>query len=357
MAYRNQKSQQLYFTTALQPTINTPIETHADFFRFKTQPFDTPVPAPEMITDEGEIGDGVGYVQNMRSYKWPSIDLPLSGKMNDVLFPKLFARVLGGTVVNAVVTAVTSWDHTIPMATELELVQPKLSTLITEGTAKFIWPDVFVRSLQISQEGDAEPTWSASLGHSGMHKAVADSSIVLASVTALDTNYFGANYHGAATRVTYNDGGAVDLTATRGLCGASVNLTQPVSVIGLPGDSFITSGDVNSGSHSATLMRETQEADIITLKVYADSPLAQWAKLKVSTVLTDVVVKFVGKKIGASVDSYETEVKLTRAVFMSVTPSKHGEYEAFDCVIKALPDSTTKRLAIGRIRNGTATLV
>lgn len=356
MAYFNQKSVTLFFTSAPQPTINTLIETHADYFRFKTTPFDTPVPAPEMLTDEGEVGDGVGYAQSMRAYKWPSIDLPLGGKMNDVLFPKLFARVLGGTVVNAPVTATDSYDHTIPMATELELVQPKLSGVITAGAPSFMWGDAFVKSLQISQEGDAEPMWSAQLGNSGIWKKVADSAIVLSSVSALAADYHGANYHGASTRCTYNDGAAQDLTAARGLCGVSVNLTQPVDVIGLPGDSFITSGDPNTGSYSATLMRTTQEADIIKIKVYADSSLAQWAKMLANTVLTDFTVKFAGKKIGVTTDYYETEVKLARAMFMPLTATKHGEYEAFDITIKAFPDATNKRLCTGRLRNASATL-
>ncbi|MFN6965215.1 MAG: hypothetical protein ACK4S4_15825 [Pyrinomonadaceae bacterium] len=356
MAYRNQKSQKLYITSAPQPTINTPVELAASFMRFKTQPIDTPVPQPTMVTDEGEVGDGVGYAQNVRLYNWPSIDLSLQGRMNDYLMPVLFARCLGGTVVDAAVTAAASYDHTIPMATELELVQPKLSTVITEGAAKFIWADVFVKNFSISQEGDEEPTWQASLGNSGLWKEVADSAIVLSSVPALSSNYLGANYHGAATRVTYNDGAAQDLTASRGLCGVSVQIDQPVDVINLPGDDFITADDVNSGSYSATLMRGTQNADIVRIKVYADTPLAQWVKMVANTVLTNFTVKFTGKKIGATTDSYETEVVLSRAMFMSITPTKHGEYEAFDCVVRALPDVTNQRLCTGRVRNGTATL-
>jgi len=357
MAYRNQKSVELFITTAPQPTINTPIETHADYSRFKAEPFDAPVPQPDLMGDGGEVGDGVGYEQNIWMYRWQPMNLTLNGKLNDVLFPKLFARVLGGTVVDAVVTASSSYDHTIPMATELELVQPKLSTIITKGAPQFIWPDAFVRSLTISQEGDEHPRFSAELGNSGMHKAVADSSIVLGSVTALSTDYFTPRFHGAYTSFTYNDGSAQDLTTARGLCNVSVRLTQPTNVVFLPGDSFLTSGDPTTGSYSATLQRTTQEADIIQFRVYADTPLAQWAKLKAGTVLTNVIVKFRGKKIGVTTDNYEVEVKLTRGQFVVHAPTTQGEYEAFDVTIRALPDSTTKRLAIGRVRNATATLV
>ncbi len=356
MAYRNQKSVKLYLTTAPQPTINTPIETHADYTRFKTEPFDTPVPQPDLMGDAGEVGDGVGYEQNIWMYRWQPLALTLNGKLNDVLFPKLFARVLGGTVVDAVVTASTSWDHTIPMATELELVQPKLSTLITEGAPQFIWPDVFVRSLTISQEGDEHPRFSAELGNSGMHKALADSSIMIGSVAALSSDYFAPRFHGAYTSFVYNDGASQDLTTARGLCSITARLTQPTNVQFLAGDSFLTANDPTTGSYSATLQRTTQEADIIQFKVYADTPLAQWAKLKAGTVLTNVILKFRGKKIGASSDNYEVEVKLTRGQFVVHAPTSHGEYEAFDVTIRALPDTTTKRLAIGRIRNGTATL-
>lgn len=357
MAYRNKKSVKLYLTTGLQTTINTPDETAANYFRFKTEPFDTPVPEPDQMADAGEVGDGVGYAQNIWNYRWKPLALSLSGMINDVLFPKLFARVLGGTVVDTVVTASTSWDHTIPMATELELVQPKISTLITEGAPQFIWGDVFVRGLTITQDGDGMPHWSAELGNTGHWKKLSDSSIVVSSVPALNSDYFGARYHGAATTLVYNNGGSIDLTANRGLCSVTAKLTQPANVANLPGDAFYVAGDSTSGSYSATIQRTTQEADIIQFRVYADTTLAQWADEKAGTVLTNVILKFQGKVIGASTDKYETEIKLTRGQVTVTKPTSKDEYEAFDVTITALPDTTTKRLCVGRHRNGTATLV
>jgi len=41
---------------------------------------------------------------------------------------------------------------------------------------------------------------------------------------------------------------------------------------------------------------------------------------------------------------------------MSIEPTLHGSYEAFDITVKALPDATNKRLVSLRYRNGTATL-
>lgn len=356
MSNANIKSQKLAISTI--QSINTISEDYTDYTAFKTEPFDLPVPNPQIIDDAGTVGDGVGYSQNSVVYRWLPVNIPLRGRLEDELFPLLFARALGGTVVDADVTATTSYDHTIPMATEQELVEPKLFNIMTKGVrADFLWGDCYVQGITISQQGDDLPMYDAQIVGAGYHMKVSDSSLVASSIPAVASTFWSKpKYHGAATTLTYNNGSAIDLTASRGLISVSAKITQPCEIKNLPGDSFLTDGDVESGAYPGTINRQTQEQDIITLRVYSDSTLSQWLDLKANTTLTNVILKFKGKVIGASTDHYETEVKLTRAEVMSVTGATDTEYEALDIVIKALPDSSTKRLAIGRVRNGTATL-
>jgi hypothetical protein len=356
MAKFNNKSVDLAISTA-PTTINTVEETFGNYTRFKVEQFDIPIPDSDKMTDAGTVGDGVGYEQNIWHYRWKPTGLSLRGKLDDKLFPILFARILGGTVVDAVVTASTSYNHTIPMATELELVRPKLSNIVVKGNADFIYADMYPESLTITQNKDESPMFEAQMSNTGLFKKISDSTLVVGSIPAVSSTYYaGLKYHGAATTLVYNNGSSQDLTAARGLISVSAKLTQPCDVVNLPGDSFLTSGDVASGSYAGTIDRKSQEQDIITLRYFADSPLSHWSDMKAGTVLTNLILKFQGKVIGASTDKYETEVKLTRAQVVSVTGSTEGEYEAFDVVIKALPDSTTKRLCIGRVQNGTATL-
>lgn len=356
MANRNVKSVELAISSA-PATINTISETFGDYTRFKVEQFDTPIPQPDLMDDSGTVGDGIGYEQNIWTYRWKPMSMTLKNKIEDTLFPILFRRVLGSASTNAAVTASTTYDHTIPMATELERVEPYLFPVVVKGQSDFIYGDCYVKSLTISQNKDEHPMYEAEIENSGYFKKISDTTLAVSSIPAVSTTYISnQKYHGGATTLVYNNGSAQDLTASRGLISVSAKLTQPCEIINLPGDSFLTAGSTASGTYAGTIMRQTQEQDIITLRFYADSALSHWTDMKAGTVLTNLILKFQGKVIGATTEKYETEVKLTRAQVVSVTGTTEGEYEAFDVTIKALPDSTTKRLCIGRIRNGSATL-
>lgn len=355
MAKRNVKSLKLYISTVLK-AINTLEEDEDNYKRFQVDQMDVPLPQSEQMSDAGTVGNGSGYEHYSWHYRWLPAQLPIRGKLEDTVFPILLARVLGGTVVDTAVTDTDSYDHDIPMANELELIEPKLFSVITEGQGAFIWGDMYVTELTISQNRDEHPTFEGSLANTGLFKKVADSSIVTSGVAAPPADYFGARYHGAATTFTYNNGTSQNLTASRGLISVSVKVGQPCDVVALPGDSFLTAGDSSTGSYAGTIVRQSQPSDMITLRYYADSALAMWTDMKASTLLTNVSITFRGKKIGDTTDNYETEFLMEKARVVSVTGSTEGEHEAFDVVIKAMPNAQ-ERLCAARIRNASATLV
>lgn len=356
MLNRNVKSVELFITKAPTTLGQIPV-TDNSYTKFKVEPFDVPLPDLEMLSDGGTVGDGVGYEQNLWVYRSNPVSLTLRGKLENTLFPILFARTLGGTPVDTAVTSTTSYDHVVPMATELELVEPKLSCLGTKGQADFLWGDMYPRSLTISQNKDEHPMFECELSNTGNHKRISDTALAVASIPSVASDYYAKQkFHGAATTLVFNNGAAQDLTASRGLISVTARLTQPCETVNLPGDPYLTTGDPTSGSYAGTVQRQTQDQDIITMRVYTNSTLGRFMDLKNNTVLTNLVLKFQGAVIGATTDRQEVEVKLTRCQIVAVKGATEGEYEALDVTIKALPDSTTKRLAVGRIRDGKATL-
>jgi hypothetical protein len=164
---------QIGISQALE-TINTPKTLAAEFYGALINQINPPIPNPETVSDEDQVGDGTEFAKDVRLYYWGQTPLTIQCKLNTELAAILTKRFLAGTVTDSLV-ATGVYDHVALMQTRVQGILPQGSTIAAPlGGSDFIHSSMFVNSIQIQQALAGEPTFQAELMGTGYHRRVRD---------------------------------------------------------------------------------------------------------------------------------------------------------------------------------------
>lgn len=336
-----------------ESSVNTPYQLTADFIGMRANPFSAEVPQVQTVDNMDMIGGGDEFADDVRLYNWLQQPRTFTGKMNTESASNLLLRALMGTVTNAVVTALKSWDHSAPMQTRAQGRTPKYTTLIINlGGADIVAASMAVNSYQISQQGTAEPQFSVELIGTGKFQRLRDISPAIVIPYPATHNYF----HGAAAVLVLNDGVVKNLSSLGRVRSWSVGLQNNI-VVGdrRPGDPFLTSGDVRTGAYVRSLLRGKRTATA-QLKLALDENLGELDWLTGNTTLTALSIKNVGAPIPTDTNNYEVEWKVPKFKVQTIVGDSEGDDATITLNFLPLRDPVSGGLVTVRVRNDQPTM-
>lgn len=316
------------------------------FRKFPSNVQAPPLPTRTPVPDE-MIGSGSPYPQHSQPYYYDPINKPYAGILTDTFGARLLRMFLGG--------ALTETENALPGTSDWAIVQlaPGLPPMVcnqirSNGGAKFLYGDVFVQTLEITQTGAGQPQVSAQFSNGGHHIAIADTTIDLADVDAMDTYL---KFDGKKTKLTFSDGvDSYDFAAEKRLIDVSFTGNQNVLVEQLPGDSPLVASAECAGGFTQNLNIDVQDG-MMRVKVYMDDSFAQFASWKANRKLTSVILKFSScETIGLTTHKAELEIKFPIAEF-NLTGDTQGNFDAYSFEIRAIEgDPVSGSLILGRVR-------
>lgn len=316
-------------------------------------------PEPEMVRNTEMIGAGEQGGPR-RLYRWGSKTVTISGALNTDLAAILWARFLGGTIVDSAVTASVSYGHAIALQTKAQGTFPKLSNLIIRHSTNvgFVFCNMGVNSFSIDHNGTDEPTYTAELVGTGYWAFVSDITglnTALGSVSAAATASYD-NMHGAAISFTYNDGSLKNPVTDVRLLASGFSGTNNLTVKEMPGNPFYK-GDRRKGSFATEISRGVRQISVTGRLYLDDTGFPELSALSANLAITNATLVYGGYKIGASSDFHEFECKLAKANIGALTPATEDDKAAFNITFEAEDDSATLSPAVsGRVQNEQATL-
>src|SRR4051794_35004374 len=93
-----------------ESAINTPYQTSADFIGVRANALPPQVPQVQTVDNMDMVGGGDEFADDVRLYNWLQQPLTLAGKLNPDTAGMWLLRALNGSVTDAPVTALHSFD-------------------------------------------------------------------------------------------------------------------------------------------------------------------------------------------------------------------------------------------------------
>lgn len=343
----------LLYSAALEPSVNTPYVTSADYKVALFNSFMPPIPRPDKLKST-EIGAGNEFGQKGRNGYWPPNDIPIGGLLNTEFAAVLAARCLGGSITNTVVTTAKSWDHFVALQTKAQGRVPKLSSILPLlGGYDFIHSSCAVENFKITFGGNGYPQYTATLRNTGYSWTRNGGLGTPIAPGTVPTHHY---LHPAGVKATYNDGSLVDLASLARLVSGTCDLNNNTVVIPMPGDPFKVSGDRSTGAYARNINRGKRTA-APSLKALMDETLAEWLDVLNSTDITGLKFLFQGEIIpGTTADCYEFEVTYPLST-MDIRGDTEGVNAAIDLTFDVDRADASPSIIQLRVRNDQATLL
>lgn len=323
-----------------------------DQFRmFPADPQPGIFPGRDMVEDNA-VGDGRAYKKQGKPYYFRPLSYPYSMALNSTAGVRIFRNWLGGTIGTTNNLVFLTTDHVIQMK-DPGAAPLCMNVLRKLGGEQFLHGDVFVQTIEISQQGAGEPRISAQLQNSGHFEKISDTDIDTADIDTLDAY---KKFHGAKTSLTFSDGvDSYDFASEGRLIDVSFTGNQNVIVDQLPGDSPQNPSNECHGFYSDNFFIDVQSGQM-KIKVFMDADFQEFDSWLPNRKLTSVILKFSTCEIeGATTHHFEYEIKFPIAQF-NLDPDQQSNFSAFSFTIDAIEgDPSTGSLVIGRVRRATAT--
>lgn len=336
--------------------VNVPRLLTAEFVGMLMDGFMPPLPKPQILTDEDQIGDGNEWGEKLRIGWWLPQQLNYNAKLNTENALRFMLRGLGGTIVDAAVTAAASYDHTGIMQTRAQGRVPKLSTIgYLLGGYDFLHASMAVNSWDITWEGNNEPKIAVQLVNTGYHLHINDVAPAIVPPDPETHHYI----HPNTINVTFNDGSVIDLGAEGRILGGSCGLTNNIVVKQMPQDPWLDLTAANprkTGAYARDIHRGKREA-APTARVSLEDDLNEWLMLRDGTILTSLEYVFGSDDlIGVTEEYFEIAVKYPRLQMFAVDENPDGEDAALALTFRPKKDLVSGGLVTVRGRNGTAAM-
>ena len=304
--------------------------------------------------EDNAVGDGKAYPKQSKPYYFNPNTYPYSMALNSTIAQRILRMWLGGTISNTVNAVPGTTDQTIQMKDPGAV--PMVCNIVRSlGGEGFLFGDMFVQTIEISQSGSGEPRISAQWMNNGHFKKLADTTIVVANLVAMPSYY---KYHGVKTTLIFSDGvSTYNFASDSRLIDVSFSGNQNVIVDQLPGDSFYDASNECYGAYAKNFFIDIQNAEI-RVKVYMDASFAEFASWLPNRRLTSVTLLFkTCETIGSTTHVSEYEIKFPVGEF-NLQGDAQGAFSAYTFSIRAIEgDPTTDSLVIGRVRRVTGALI
>lgn len=328
-------------------TLNDLLDDGAEFGKFYADASDPVLPTRQYTQDQ-MVGDGRAYDRHSQPLNNDPINYPYAGLLNSTQGVRLIRDWLGGTIDETDNTTPGTIDSLIHQLAPGEV--PLLSNYLRElGGESLVHADVFVQTIEISQQGNAQPRISAGLSNSGLSKKISDTSIDTADVEDA-ASYLTYNY--AKTRLTFSDGvNSYNFANDSRLLNVTFSGNQGVQVEFLPGDSFLNATSQCQGTYSKNVYIDVQSANI-QATVYMDENFTEFDSWVANRKLTSISLFFATcEHVGTGGTHYaEIEIKIPIGEF-NMTGGRQGNFSTYSFNIKAIEgDPTTGDLVQARIR-------
>lgn len=319
----------------------------AEFRKYVADSQPPVIPTRQNIQNE-EVGDGQQYDKQSIPDYFDPINIPETGFLKNTTGAIALRDFLGGAIATTDNTvAHGTKDHVIQMLFPGE--EPLVRNFIElNGGASYLFGDVFVETLSITQQGGAKPRISVSRQNGGHHLEIGDTLIDDADFDDVAAYKF---FDGKLTRITFSDGTtSYNFAGEKRLIDVSFEGNQNVQVEQLPADTALDASAECQGGFSTNLTIDKQTA-MIKVKVYMDENFTEFASWKANKKLSSVILKFQSCEIiGTTTHKAELEVKFPVGEF-NLAPDQNANYQAYTFDIKAIEgDATTGSLVIGRVR-------
>lgn len=310
-----------------------------------------PITPTRQKTEDNMVGDGRPYPKKGKAYRFDPRSIPVQGALTDTISVRLIRDALGGTIDDT--------DNTTPNLTTDSLISMKdagdvpllRNILRVLGGESLLHSDCFVQTLEIDQQGDAEPSVNAQISNSGNFTKLSATAIDTADIEPLSTY---KKMHGVKTKLTFSDGATSYDFATEGrLQSVNFQYNQNVIVEGMMGDPFVNPSAECQGAFSQNVYIDVQSA-MIRATVYMDENFDEFDSWVADRTLTSVSLLFRTCEIIVGAHFFEIEIKIPIAEF-NLTGTTQGNFSAYSFDIKAIEgDPTTGDLVQARIRHLTS---
>lgn len=326
--------------------IGTPSEDGAEYRKFPAEETPPIIPTRQLVADN-MVGDGRAYPKKSKVIQWDPRNIPWNGPLNTTASFKLFRYFLGGAVTTTTVVDNVN-DHAIKQLAPGN--EPMVTNYVRSlGGEALIHGDVFVQSIEISQEMKNEPRMNCSLGNSGHFKKISDTALDTADIEALAAY---VKFDPNKTTLTYSDGVlSYNFASESRLINVSASLAQNVNVEGLPGDPYADSTNECKGSYASSLDIGIQTGQI-RAKVYMDNNFDDFDAFAAHRTITDAKLTFKScEKIGTNSNrNWEFEIHFPKAE-LNIEPDSENGKSCFVATLTAIEgDVTSGCLVLGRIR-------
>lgn len=316
-----------------------------EFRQYPSNPSNPVLPTRTKVEDNS-VGDGNPNPKKGKPYYIDPVQIPYAMALNTTIAVRFFRMLLGGTATPTTNSLPATKDYAIEM--KAVGTEPMMCNIVRKlGGEAFLWGDVFVASMEFSQQGAGEPQVSATLSNSGYYKKLSDTTI---DVNDIEDMIAYLKFHGAKTKLIFSDGvNSYDWQASSRLIDVSCSIQQNVIVEQLPGDPFISTAECQ-GAYAKSVYKDPPSAEM-QAKVYMDANFDEFTAWQADRTITSVKLTFsTCEIIGATTHHFEYEIIFPKGEF-NLTGDSNQNSSAFSFAIKAiLGDATTKSLVQGRIR-------
>lgn len=342
--------QQIAISAAPEGTFGQTVTLAAGYRPITTNPIPPVIPTPSKITNKGK--SGTPWASQTRNDYWNQNSFPIGDDVSSGTLAIIIARIMGGTITSAPITAGQSYSHEVLMAPPATRTTPKSSSFATLLPGNdYLHGGCVIGSLEITQPEGGVPQWVAQIITSGKH--VKNSTLGTPVVLAAPADEFYAV--GAASVLVYTDGGG-SLDVSQRVRNFRMLFNQnPRTGQRRWGDAFRIAGNRKSGAFYGRLPNGSPEFQF-AFDVDLDSAGREYNAIRDNEALTGFAVTFGGDYIGTSTDYHQVQFVAAKAAYTNVTGGAVEDDSILSLVVDPLISGSDPGPVKAIIQNGTATL-
>lgn len=337
---------QHWISKTLEGTYNTPVSGGANYERIPTTEPYFHLPKLEKVSDANRLGQAAPT--HLCNTYWQHSEMSIRDDVETGVPARLFARALGGTVSDSVVTADEVWDHEFAILDPaVGEILPFFSWATAHDDASFLCAGCMVDRFRIFQQGADRVQYEADLVGSGKFTNPHGLSSLPDPVATVCMDGF-------RTTITYDDGDPVDLSSGGKVLAWSVehrnNIRRNKRRLG----DTVQTVSTGYGAHVRKQPRGKYET-IIQLTMDFDG-IDEWTASVENAILEDLTFTVKGPIIETT-NRHEFEIIVPRFSFEMVSPADDDGDSAITVNVIPLEDPVSGGTITGRVRNALATLV
>jgi hypothetical protein len=374
MADSSTKETVVGMSTNPEATYNGIVTSAASFFTLKTRENPLVAPDTEKTDDSGEIGNAAGVgggefpTTQKSGFAIPNT-FTIANTVNSGTFAVQLRRFLGAADATPaggdIVEAGVAFRHKfamLPNNTVAGKQLPSSTFAISNNGLDYLYAGCGGNTLQIGQQGRANPTFSIGYVGSGLTKRIRDITGPVFGTIAAPVDQSPFEMYGAESGLEFtDDGGLYSPVSARRMVNFSTTINNNLDTEDtLAGAPRVDPTDKRKGWYRDRLLHGDRTGGA-EMRVKLDDTMREFADARNNTPITGFAYIMVGDDFSASATSpkkaHEVRIKFGKCFFRAVRPNDDRGGAVLDIGVFLAADNVQFGIVRAEVINGVATAI